>query len=771
MGSGETFTATPLTSTHWGVYRPRVTDGRLTALDPAPWDKAPSAIGRSMVDGVDAPVRIRRPAVREGFLRHGPASREGRGREPFVEVPWDEALDLAAGELDRVRRDHGNAAIFGGSYGWASAGRFHHAQSQLHRFLNCIGGYTAHTDTYSLGAGRVLMPRILASMDDLMLSHTAWTSLEKHCELFVAFGGLPARNAQVGSGGASDHLVKPALGRMAAAGVRFVNVSPVRHDLDDVPGAEWIAIRPGTDTAFMLGLAHTLVADGLADGDFLTRCTVGYDGFHRYLTGETDGVVKDAGWASAIAGVPAETIVTLARRMAGSRTMMNLAWSLQRAVHGEQPFWMGVTLAAMLGQIGTPGGGLGVGYSVMNTMGSGRRRVTGPRLPQGRNPVDTAIPVARIADMLLNPGASYRYNGQTRRYPDIRLVHWAGGNAFHHHQDINRLVRAWRRPETVIVQEPFWTAQAKFADIVLPATTALERDDIGGATGDRFLVWMARALDPVGEARDDHAILAGLARRLGVEDVFTGGLTTEEWLERLYEECRFNAPVPLPDFRSFLAAGLAEIPLVEPEKILLQAFRADPDGSPLPTPSGRIEIGSATIAGFGLPDCPGHPVWRDPAEHPGLAGDDGSLHLLSCQPATRLHSQYDHGAVSRESKIAGREPIRIHPGDAAARGIGDGDVVRVFNRRGAFLAGAVLTDGIRPGVLQIATGAWYDPVDPGIDGSLDAHGNPNMVTPDTGTSALAQGCSAQSALVEVERFTGPLPEIRAFQPPRFVGRP
>lgn len=765
MSGGDGFTAT-----HWGVYRPRVADGRLTALDPAPWDAAPSAIGRSVVDGIDAPARIRRPAVREGFLRHGPASRDGRGREPFVEVSWEEALDLAARELDRVRREHGNAAIFGGSYGWASAGRFHHAQSQLHRFLNCIGGYTAHSDTYSLGAGRVLMPRILASMDDLMLSHTAWTSLEKHCELFVAFGGLPARNAQVGSGGASDHLVKPALGRLAAGGVRFVNVSPVHHDLDDVPGAEWIAIRPGTDTAFMLGLAHTLVADALADGDFLARCTVGYEDFRRYLTGEADGVAKDAGWAAAIAGVADETIVTLARRMAGSRTMMNLAWSLQRAVHGEQPFWMGVTLAAMLGQIGTPGGGLGVGYSVMNTMGSGRRRVTGPRLPQGRNPVDTAIPVARIADMLLTPGASYRYNGQTRRYPDIRLVHWAGGNAFHHHQDINRLVRAWRRPETVIVQDPFWTAQAKFADIVLPATTTLERDDIGGATGDRFLVWMARALDPVGEARDDHAILAGLARRLGVEAAFTGGLTTEEWLERLYEECRFNAPVALPDFRSFLAAGLAEIPLVEPEKVLLQAFRADPDGSPLPTPSADRDRlrhhrrfrparlprpsgvarpgGASGVGGRRRPaasavlpagDPPAQPVrpWRgQPREQDRRAGADP-------HPSRRRGGARHR----RRRRGAGVQPARRLPGRC-------GSDRRHPARRAA-----------------VATGAWYDPVDPDTDGSLDAHGNPNMVTPDTGTSALAQGCSAQSALVEVERFTGPLPPIRAFQPPRFVGRP
>lgn len=203
--------------------------------------------------------------------------------------------------------------------------------------------------------------------------------------------------------------------------------------------------------------------------------------------------------------------------------------------------------------------------------------------------------------------------------------------------------------------------------------------------------------------------------------------------------------------------------------MFLKAFRRDPERSPPSTPSGRIEIASATIAGFGISDCPGHPVWLDPpadlrpsATHP--------LHLLSNQPRTRLHSQHDHGTVSRASKIAGREPILINPRDAADRSIADGDVVRVFNRRGAFLAGAVLSEGIRAGVVQIATGVWYDPLEPDRDGGADKHGNPNLVTPDVGASGLSQGCAAQSAAVEVERWHDAIPPVTAFDPPRFVAR-
>ena len=137
---------------------------------------------------------------------------------------------------------------------------------------------------------------------------------------------------------------------------------------------------------------------------------------------------------------------------------------------------------------------------------------------------------------------------------------------------------------------------------------------------------------------------------------------------------------------------------------------------------------------------------------------------------TRLHSQYDSASHSRAAKIAGREPVRINPADAAARNIKDGDIVRLYNDRGACLAAAVLSDAIRPGVAQLSTGAWFDPLDPARDDSLDKHGNPNVLTQDRGTSRLAQAPSAQSCLAEMERFDGPIPVVTAFDPPKFVSR-
>ncbi len=760
------------TSTHWGVYRPVVEGGKLRALEPAPWDRDPSPIGQSMAAAIDGPARVRRPAVREGFLREVQGGRREssrrRGQEAFVEVPWDEALDLVAAELRRVRERHGNPAIFGGSYGWASAGRFHHAQGQLHRFLNGFGGYAYSVDTYSLGAGRVLLPHIVADMDSLLAQHTSWDVLGEHCDLFVAFGGLPLRNGQVSPGGASDHQLNGALQRLTQGRTKFINVSPVRHDLDGAPNAEWLPIRPGSDTALMVAIAHVLITEGLHDQAFLARYCVGFEPFEAYVLGTSDRQPKTAAWAAARTGIAADRITALARQMAAGRTLVNTAYSLQRAQHGEQPFWMAVVLAAMLGQIGLPGGGFGLGYGCMNNTGSGRAPFSGPRLPQGRNPVETFIPVARIADMLLHPGEPFDYNGRHLHYPEARLVYWAGGNPFHHHQDLNRLVQAWQRPETIIVHEPFWTATARHADIVLPVTTPLERDDIGSAASDRFMIAMKAAIGPIGRARDDYTIFSQLAARLGFEGDFTQGRDAMQWLRHLYDESRERAAahhIELPGFDSFWVEGRFEVPRPARPVVMLEGFRADPAAHALPTPSGKIEIHSATIAGFDYEDCLGHPAWFEPAP------SSWPLHLLSSQPATRLHSQYDHGSVSAASKIAGCEPLTMNPQDAAFRSIAAGDVVRVFNVRGAFLAGVRLSDGLMPGVVQIATGAWYDPMDPRRPGSLDKHGNPNLVTPDVGSSRLSQGCSAQSARVEIERWqeTLPaLPTVTAFEPPSLV---
>lgn len=764
-----------LTSTHWGVYEVEVAGGRVTRLKPFAHDPDPSPIGNSMPAALTSPSRILRAAIRKSYLDHGPGARtEGRGAEPFVEVSWNEALDLVAAELKRVKTQYGNEAIFAGSYGWGSAGRFHHAQSQVHRFMNAIGGYVRHVTSYSLGAGRTLLPHVLRGIDELRSRHTAWASLEQHCQLFVAFGGVPAKNVQVNSGGVSQHETRGSLRRLAEAGVAFVNVSPVRADLGEVHGAEWLPIRPNTDTAVMLALAHVLVAENLHARDFLERHCVGFERFRPYLLGESDGVPKSPEWAGAIAGAEPGRLRQLARRMAASRTFVNASWSLQRADHGEQPFWMAVTLAAMLGQIGTPGGGLGIGYGSVNAEGAWAAPYSGPVLPQGRNAVKSFIPVARISDMLLKPGARFDYDGKSHVYPHIRLVYWCGGNPFHHHQDLNRLVEAWRRPDTIVVHDHYWTAAAKHADVVLPATTMLERDDIGSSGRDRYLIAMKKAVEPPGEARDDFSIFSDLAERLGATRAYTENRGVMDWLRHLYESSREKAAlyeIELPAFEEFWRQGWFEVPRPPQPQVCLDDFRADPQARPLGTPSGRIEIFSERIDSFGYEDCPGHPVWQEPVEWLGAqAAKRYPLHLISNQPVTKLHSQYDHGAVSLASKIKGREPIAMHPADAAARGLQPGDVVRVFNDRGACLAGLRVEDGLRRDVVEMATGAWYDPLEPGRIGTLDKHGNPNMLTLDKGSSRLGQGCIAHSCLVEVERYEGELPPITAFDPPRFAPR-
>ena len=505
-------------------------------------------------------------------------------------------------------------------------------------------------------------------------------------------------------------------------------------------------------------MAHTLIHENLYDAGFLGRYSVGFERLRAYLEGEADGQVRDADWAAGVSGVPAGLIRDLARQMAHARSMVNVSWSLQRADHGEQPYWAAIALAALLGQIGLPGGGFTLGYGAVGTVGNGAKRVKLPALPRITNPVDRYIPVARIADMLLHPGEAFDYDGKHLTYPDIRLIYWAGGNPFHHHQDLNRLAEAWGRPETVVVNEPFWTATARRADIVLPATTPLERNDIGGTSQDSVVVAMKQAISPVGEARNDYDIFSALARRLGVSDAFTEGRDEMQWLRHLYAGLQDRSP-GVPDFDTFWAQGLLEFEDATPGesyRVLLREFRDDPEQHPLPTPSGRIELFSEAVAGFGYGDCPPHPSWLEPAEWLGSAlAERYPLHLISNQPATRLHSQWEHGQVSQAAKIGGHEAIRLNPQDAAARGIGNGDVVRVFNDRGQTLAGAHLSDDVMPGVAVLPTGAPYEPADPAVPGSLERNGNPNVLTRDRGTSRLAQGPSAQTCLVQVERFQAP----------------
>ncbi|MEM7220573.1 MAG: molybdopterin-dependent oxidoreductase, partial [Pseudomonadota bacterium] len=626
------------TATQWGVYDVDVSADRISAVAPLALDPDPSPLGDALLDGVQHPLRVARPAVRKGWLQAReqgrPTATSGydRGREPFVEVPWDEASELAASELARVVDEHGNKSIFGGSYGWASAGRFHHAQSQLHRFLNLLGGCTRTYNSYSTAAAQVILPRVIAYWHEMEVQQASWGEIAQGAELVVSFGGMPLRNSQVAYGGITTHQTMPGMRAAAAAGVRFVVISPIADDVPDWLDARHLAIRPGTDVALMLALAYVLVDEERLDRNFLATHSVGFERFEPYLRGNSDGVAKTPAWASAICGIAAEDIVWLARELAGRRTFMNAAWSLQRAHHGEQPYWALVTLAAMLGELGQRGRGVGFGYAAEGFVGSDTRRFAWAAHPKGRNPTGFAVPVARIAEVLENPGAPLNYDGRVLTCPDIRLIYWAGGNPFHHHQDLNRLRRAWARPDTVIVNEPWWTPVARHADIVLPATTPLEREDICASSHDDYAHAMQAALPVQGDAKSDFEIFCALSDRLGLLDEFSAGRTPREWLRNMWERSAERAEeegFELPSFDVFWQEGLYQLPDKERPADWLAAWRADPAAHPLTTPSGRVEIFSAAIAAMDHDDCPPHPAWLEPFERLGASGTPpGALHLV-----------------------------------------------------------------------------------------------------------------------------------------------
>tara|TARA_B110000285_G_scaffold82452_1_gene94908 strand:- start:2124 stop:4310 length:2187 start_codon:yes stop_codon:yes gene_type:complete len=720
--------------THWGLYDFHVENGVLKDVSPVPGDPDPSPIGKNLIKGNYA-HRVLQPSVRKGFLEGNKSS--FRGDDEFVSITWDEAFDLVAAELKRVKDVYGNDAIYAGSYGWASAGRFHHALSQLHRFLSCLGGYTESINTYSFAAAEVILPHVIGRYEGLLKAPTSWPEIVDHCELMVCFGGMPLRNSQITNGGMGKHVQRDYMHRAKSAGVNFVNISPIRSDNAIGLGSDWIPIRPGTDVALMLGLAFELYTNNLHNKAFLERYCSGFDEFERYLTGLSDHQPKTPEWASTITGIPSHKITTLAHHMAKSKTMISMAWSLSRHQHGEQPYWMGITLAAMLGQIGLPGTGIGLGYGVENKVG---KNIAGKYLghfPRPPNPVDSRIPVARLTEMLERPGQTYRYDNAEHLYPDIRLIYWAGGNPFHHHQDLNRLKAAWQRPETVICHELVWNSTALHADIVLPSASFLERNDIGGAPNEDILVAMKQALPPLAGSLTDYEIFSQLAERLGDPDTFTEGKSEDEWLRSIYQATAAANP-DMPDFETFWADGIHEFRTPAPHNLFSQ-FRKDPDKHKLATADGRIMISNRAM---------GHPVWLEPGEWLGGNGAH-PFHLISHQPASRLHSQLYHGETSQSEKIFGLAPISINPIDAAASRFATGDKVRVFNERGAFYAAIQLDDNIMTSILSIATGAWWDPDEDGVC----RNGNPNAVTQDIGTSALAQGPSALTCMVSIEKVT------------------
>ncbi len=769
-----------MSGSHWGAFMATVEDGRWTAVEGWDRDPQPSPMLEGVLDSVYSPTRIKYPMVRKSFLEGGPGTaNELRGSEEFVRVSWDEALDLVVSELRRVEETYGPTGTFAGSYGWKSTGKLHNCQNLMRRMLNLKGGFVNSSGDYSTGASQIIMPHVVGRLE-VYEQQTVWPVVVDSTELLVFWGADPMVTNQIGWI-IPDHGAYPGMEAFRATGKPVICIDPVRTETCDYFGAEWIAPRPQTDLAMMLGIAHTLYDEGLHDAAFLADYTFGFDLFLPYLTGDSDGTPKTADWAAEICGIDAETIRSLARRFAENRTMLASGWSLQRQHMGEQRHWMLVTLAAMLGQIGLPGGGFGLSYHYSNGGSPGANGPVLPGITDGGRAVEGAawltesgaasIPVARIVDMLEKPGEAFQFNGKDYVYPDVRLAYWVGGNPFAHHQNRNRMRRAWQKLETVIVHDFQWTATARHADIVLPATTSYERNDIEqyGDYSLKAIVAMKKIVEPMYEARDEYEIFADISERLGNRDGFTEGRTEMDWIREFYasaEEQGASLGIDMPDFDSFWEQGAVEFEVTDEGRgfVRYADFRDDPLLEPLGTPTGLIEIYSRNIERMGYPECPPHPTWMEPVERLDGPGAPYPLHVATSHPKLRLHSQLNGTVLRRGYAVADREPCLINPADAAARGIADGDVVRVHNDRGQILAGAVVTDAIRPGVIRVNEGGWYDPVS-AEPGALDAYGDVNCLTVDIGTSQLAQGNCGHTALAEVEKFAGDQPPVTVFDAP------
>lgn len=750
-------------SSHWGAFS-ATREGDELVIRPFDEDPDPSPILRNIPAALSHPARLARPLVRRGWLEDGPGPDRRRGSDDYVEMEWDAALDLAAAELKRLGAGnwkpddhHPGRHVFGGSYGWSSAGRFHHAQSQVHRFLNmAFGGYVASADTYSTAAGSVIMDTVVGNSTRISREGRWWEHIRDTTELVLAFGGLPTRNLSVSPGGSSQHIARDTITAASARGCRFVSFSPLHDDFNVEGAVTRHAPRPATDVAVMLGMAYHLEASQLVDRDYIARYTSGWEAFSAYLAGRTDQQPKTPEWAEAISGVAAADIRGLAEEAARKRTLVTVSYSLQRAENGEQPVWMALVLSAMLGGA-KPGSGFVYALGSMGNHGKPSLAVPLPTLPQGKNHSGDFIPVARISDLLLNPGADYTYRGNTRSYSDIRLVYWAGGNPFHHHQDLRRLAEAFSRPDTVIVHDSVCTATTRHADIIFPATITAEREDIGASAGDPFLMPMQKLCEPYGLARDDYSIFCDLAERLGCLDTYSEGRSARDWLRHMYG-VTWKAMTQLgetaPDFDSLMQDPPLALPTSDAPS-MMEAFHADPVANPLATETGRIQIFSELVASTGLP---GHPAWIEPAEWLGAElAKTHPFQLVANQPKGKLHSQLDFGATSMSGKIAGREVARMNLGDARALGIGEGDMIVISNARGATIAAAMPSDKVMPSVIQLSTGAWYAPREIEGHGVVCVNGNPNAVTADRPASGFSQGCAGQLCLVSVERYKGDAP--------------
>jgi anaerobic dimethyl sulfoxide reductase subunit A len=683
------------------VLKVHVKDERITRIgtDERPMPSLKACIrGLAQKEVVYAPDRITRPLKRMG----------ARGEDRFEPISWDEALDRVSKELVRVRAAHGNDAIllvdYSGSIsplqGFGKASR---------RFFSLFGGCMT---TWGITSYEAALFSVLATFGTVYTGATKDNFLHSKAIILWGFDPVVTR-----FGPDTVHYLR----RAKKSGAGIFCVDPRLNHTAKALASEWIAIKPGTDTAMMIAMAFVMITEKLHDQDFIKAFTQGFEPFEGYVLGKEDGMPKTPAWAEGITGVKAERIARLAREYATLKPAALVAgWAPGRTAYGEQYHRAASTLAAMTGNIGIPGGFAagGIGRVPFGYLGK-TFPVSGTMGPQ--------VHVSDVFDALLY--------GKSGGHPsDIKLLYVLGCNLLTQFLNANKGREALERPEFTVVHERFLTPTARFADIVLPVTTALEGDDIGQPwSGSPYFTFLNKAIEPLGETKSDLKIFSDLADRLGIPGYNPN--SDEEWLHAFVE-----ATPALPGYEVFKQKGFHETKLPGP----WVAFQDQIEKPvPFPTPSGKIEIWSSRISEMNNPLIPPIPKYIEPREGPQEAlASPYPLQLVSPHARTRVNSQFDNIPGLKEKAD---DVLWINPLDAGRRGLQSGDRVLLYNHRGRVTTTVKVTERIMPGVVSLDAGAWYRPDHEGVDRG----GCVNVLTRDGKSPAGAFPCN--SCLVQVEK--------------------
>ena len=764
--------------------------------------------------------RIRYPMKRVDFDPHGERHPETRGKSPYERIGWDRAAEIVAGEIKRVQETYGPSAVSGMTSSHHNWGVVGYKMGPFHRFFNMIG-YTPVLDNPDSWEGwhwgathtygffwRLGMPEQYDLLEDAL----------QNAEMIVYWSNDPDTTRGIYTGQDS------ALWRLwlKEKGVKMVFIDPFHNYTAAAMEGKWIAPRIGTDTAMAMAIAFVWITEDRYDKEYVATHTVGFDEFKSYVLGESDGVPKTPQWAAEESGVPTRTIKTLAREWASRRTVLSGGarggeGGACRQAYGTEWARMMVLLQAMQG-LGKPG--VSIWGTTMGAPNNAQIWFPGYADPDGRmfssrvaakkmfNPVKQKLYRLTLPDAILNPPVSWRGDGfcgqsleqqfTEHTYPmpgcsEVKMFYRYGGSFIGTMSDTSKWVKMYQssKLEFVVNQDCWWGGETGLADIVLPACTNLERDDVGewGSAGGytthassgcnhRIIVRLQKCIEPLFESKPDYEIFSLIADRLGLGQDYTEGKTALDWTRGLFEisdlprfisweefnrKGYFLPPIAgdynsTPSLRWFYEGRECDTPdLNNPKRLTKKA-------NELGTYSGKIEFVSQSLLKHAPDD-----EQRPPLPHyiPSWEGHSSGLarkyplQLLSPHPRFSFHTHYDKHTPWLD-EIPGHRvvrdgyawwPVRIHPEDAGARGIRNGDIVRIYNDRGSVLTIAQITERVRPGVIHsYASSAKYDPLEPGKAESTDRGGCVNLLTSSRMLSKNAPGMAPNSCLVEISKW-------------------